>query len=90
MEYLNVDSIQFTHHPLWWHTAGKIETPTGYGNKLTTPYKVLYKGRLRRVYASCFSNVSTMYILVKKIKYIIRDSAAILPNNGVAVTQKED
>ena len=39
----------------------------GYGPKIPTRYKVLYKGYWRRVYSACFSNCSTEYICVKGV-----------------------
>jgi len=38
---------------------------TGYGSKLMTSWKVKYNNRLYRVYAICFSNTATYYILSK-------------------------
>lgn len=40
---------------------------TGYGSKIPTCYKVNYFGKWLRVYAKCFSNVSTMYIKSNRI-----------------------
>jgi len=51
------------YSPLWWHEQGRMQTATGYGKKLTTPYKVEHNGRLYRVYCACFSNSGTLYIL---------------------------
>lgn len=50
--------------PLWWHRGGLQQTATGYGSKLTTPYKIPYNGRLYRIYAICYSNVASHYITV--------------------------
>lgn len=36
---------------------------TGYGNKLQTRYKLKHKNKLKRVYAICYSNVASHYIL---------------------------
>lgn len=57
--------------PLWWHTRGLRQTTSGYGKKLTTPYKVHHNGKLRRVYCSCFSNVGTLYIMQGKEKLTV-------------------
>ena len=51
------------YYPLWWHEQHRQQTATGYGSKLTTPYKVKYNGRLYRVYCRCYSNVGSLYIL---------------------------
>ena len=59
--------------PLWWHEQGLTQTATGYGAKLTTRRKIRYKGRLRRVYATCFSNVASCWIQVKGEKIYFWD-----------------
>lgn len=57
--------------PLWFHTRGLMQTATGYGSKLKTPYKVRHNGKLKRVYYACYSNVSALYILQGKEKLTI-------------------
>jgi len=54
---------QLVYKPLWWHERGLQQTASGYGRKLTTPYKVEHNGRLYRVYCVCFSNSGSLYIL---------------------------
>ena len=54
---------QLIYSPLWWHERGLQQTASGYGRKLTTPYKVEHNGRLYRVYCICFSNSGSLYIL---------------------------
>jgi hypothetical protein len=51
--------------------APKSPSRTGYGSKLPTQYRIHYKGRWRRVYAICFSNVATFYIPDGKDKLIV-------------------
>ena len=58
--------------PLDWQVQGRQQTTSGYGNKLVTPYKVHYQGRMRRVYAICHSNVASLYILVKGERLYLR------------------
>lgn len=43
-------------------------TVNGYGSKIPSRYKVLYKNRWYRVYSKCFSNVSCEYIIAGGIK----------------------
>ena len=45
-----------------WQKLGRLETASGYGMRLTTPYKVWFKNRWRRVYCAQFSNIGTTYI----------------------------
>lgn len=53
------------HQPLDWQVAGLQQTATGYGAKLATGWTLLYEGCRRRVYAACYSDAATHYILVK-------------------------
>lgn len=63
------------YHPLWWHEQGLQQTATGYGRKLTTPYKVEHNGRLYRVYGRCYSNVFSLYILPGGKPLYLRDTS---------------
>jgi hypothetical protein len=71
--------LDLIYQPLDWQVAGRQQTATGYGLKLTTPYMVLVGDRAyargwRRVYASCVSNVASMWVLIRGQKYHLRDS----------------
>ena len=44
---------------------------TGYGKKLSTDYKIMFEGRVYRVYCSIYSNAGTCYIITKGQKIII-------------------
>ena len=57
--------MKVLYRPLEWHLKGLQQTATGYGKKLTTPYKAEYNGKLYRVYCCCFSNNGTLYIQSK-------------------------
>jgi hypothetical protein len=57
--------------PLCWHLEGLRQTASGYGYKLTTRKKYMYKGRAYRVYVSQFSNAGTAYILVRGVRIIL-------------------
>lgn len=48
--------------PLWWQSKNLQQTASGYGRRLTTPYKVEVNGKWRRVYCCCYSNNGTLYI----------------------------
>ena len=56
---------EFQYVPTAWQKLGLHETATGYGRRLTTGYKVQYAGKMRRVYAVCISNVSSLFVIVK-------------------------
>lgn len=47
---------------LAWQKAGLMETATGYGLHLTSPYVVQWAGRWRRVYVCQMGNAGTAYI----------------------------
>jgi hypothetical protein len=47
---------------LWWQEKGLSFTPSGYGRRIPTRYKVQVGGRWRRVYCCIFSNSGTCYI----------------------------
>lgn len=38
---------------------------TGFGRKLTTRYKLKHDSRMYRVYAHCFSNCASYYVVIK-------------------------
>lgn len=61
---LKVDGVQTpaARRPLWWHTAGKTYTTTGYGKRIPTELVVRVNKRWRRVYCCVFSNSGTLYI----------------------------
>ena len=68
----NIGQEDLVAYPLDWQKRGLQETASGYGKKLTTRYKVKYQGRMRRVYAVCYSNVASYYIFVKGEKLYLR------------------
>jgi hypothetical protein len=47
-----------------WQMQGLQETRSGYGGRLTSPYKIKLPAPKiwRRVYAICYSNAGTLYI----------------------------
>lgn len=57
--------------PTWYHERGLMQTATGYGSKLVTPYKLKLGRRKYRVYSVCYSNCSTEYILFLGKRLII-------------------
>lgn len=65
--------VTLEDHPLWWHEQGLHQTASGYGQRLTTRYKIRHNGRLYRVYATCISNVSSLWIISLGVKLHIAD-----------------
>jgi hypothetical protein len=73
VKYLN-PPYTVTRKLLWWQKRGLQQTATGYGSKLTTAYMLTAPGdRPRRVYAICYSNVASYYVLVKCEVLYLRD-----------------
>lgn len=64
-----------TIEKLWWQKQGLQQTATGYGRKLTTEYMLHVPDSPRpyRVYAVCFSNVASFYILRKGEMLFLHD-----------------
>jgi len=63
--------LDFIDAPMWYHTRGLIQTVTGYGKKLNTGKKALIANREYRVYATCYSNVASLYIIIKGVKIYV-------------------
>jgi hypothetical protein len=68
---MNIAQSEIIERPLPWQERHQQQTASGYGMKLTTRYLAPCLGRLRRVYAICYSNVSSLYVLVKGHKVFI-------------------
>jgi len=61
------------HKPLPWQVAGLQQTSSGYGARLASSYCVrLQDGRVRRVYVTCLSNAGTSWIVLNKLRRIVR------------------
>lgn len=60
----NGQPVPTRYVPLWWHTAGRQYTASGYGRRIPTPHMVQIPGspRWRRVYCCVFSNAGTCYV----------------------------
>lgn len=48
-----------------WMRRGLQQTATGYGRRLNTGRKISYCGRAYRLYATCFSNVASIWFTVR-------------------------
>lgn len=55
-------SVECKEKPLWFHDKGLMQTASGYGKRLVTPYMVRFNDKWRRVYCCVFSNSGTCYI----------------------------
>lgn len=52
---------ELVHAPLAWQKQGLQQTASGYGPKLTSPYKINFNGKLYRVYITHFSNAGSSW-----------------------------
>ena len=66
MAYIPVKKDELREKLLWFHKKNLMQTATGYGKNLKTPYMYRYNNRLHRVYYHCFSNAGTAYIKTSK------------------------
>ena len=75
IQYLKDDKIQaVTIKELWWQKRGLMFTATGYGSKIPTSYMIkLSDGITRRIYCCIFSNVGSIYVLIKGVKIYLHD-----------------
>jgi hypothetical protein len=75
MEYATV--LKHTKSSLAWQRAGLQQTATGYGSKLTTEHMVKVEGGRdvwRRVYAICYSNAASFFVMLDYKRVFVRDS----------------
>jgi len=61
--YVYATKSELIERQTWWQEEGLMQTASGYGNRLLTSWMIRDNGRLKRIYAICYSNVSTLYIL---------------------------
>ncbi len=54
-----------------WMKQGLQQTASGYGRRLNTGRKIHYCGRLYRLYATCYSNVASVWFTVKGVKIYV-------------------
>ncbi len=84
MDYIKATSNDFIKNPTPTHlhrnSWGGFANPKalgmdamGYGNKIRTIYKVEHEGKLFRVFATCFSNCASHWIMTKGKKLFVRD-----------------
>lgn len=54
-----------------WMKRGLQETASGYGRRLNTGRKISFNGREYRLYATCYSNVASVWFTVKGRKIFV-------------------
>jgi hypothetical protein len=81
--YYYLNEAPLLHEPLWWHTAGLTQTATGYGKKITTPYKVPIGKRKYRVYLTQHSNAGTLWITYKGTCFVLGTVEHVVTCQGI-------
>jgi hypothetical protein len=64
--------LEFKEELLWWQKEGLSFTSSGFGRRIPTTKKVLYRKRWYRVYCHIFSNVGSCYIESNRCNLYIR------------------
>lgn len=62
---------ELVNDPPAWMKQGLQETASGYGRKLNTGHKINFCGKLYRLYATCFSNVASVWFVTKGRKIFV-------------------
>jgi hypothetical protein len=57
--------------PLPWQTAGLSQTASGYGAKLTSTRKILFKGRAYRLYVTQYANAGSTWFVARGRKIFV-------------------
>jgi hypothetical protein len=81
-----------TIEQLWWQNQGLQQTATGYGRKLTTEYMLHLPDSKRpyRVYAVCFSNCASFYILRRGERLFLHDYELEEARDLARVSEQEE
>lgn len=69
-----IDNGKLENFPLSWQKTGYHQTKSGYGAKLTTPFKTRYNGKLYRVYCRCYGNAGTLYVISNGKQLILNNT----------------
>ena len=71
IKYIKYDKKDLINQPLPWQIQGLQQTASGYGSKLTTSRMLRIGKRLYRIYAICYGNAASAYIIMKKERYFL-------------------
>lgn len=74
--------------PLWWHTAGRSYTASGYGRRIPTTRMIQLPGSpvWRRVYVCCFSNSGTAYVEDTRSPKRVRPGGTVARYEWIVIT----
>ena len=59
------DRADLLDEPLDWQKQGLQQTASGYGKKLTMPYKILFNAKKYRLYCTQYSNAGSVWFIAK-------------------------
>lgn len=68
---LHLEDLETKHSPLWWQTAGKSYTASGYGRKIPASTMVRIQKHWRRVYVTIYGNAGTAWIVLNGERQIV-------------------
>lgn len=59
------DREDLIYAPLEWQKRGLQQTASGYGRKLTNPYRISFNGKEYRLYTTIYSNTGSTWFQVR-------------------------
>jgi hypothetical protein len=62
---------ELLYDPLDWQKRGLQQTATGYGAKLTSPYKINFEDKLYRLYVTQYGNAGSTWFRVRGRKIFV-------------------
>ena len=84
------ETFNIFSNALQWQRRGLMYTSTGFGSKIPTQYKIrlISNNRAYRLYAHCYSNCASYYIVKNGIKHWIAEHRfpESMPVDGTAIT----
>ncbi|HNC58661.1 MAG TPA: hypothetical protein PLP33_24760 [Leptospiraceae bacterium] len=70
-DYSGGKSEDLVYDPLEWQKQGLQQTASGYGMKLTMPWKIHFNGKLYRLYCTHISNAGSVWFVSKGKKIFV-------------------
>jgi hypothetical protein len=68
---LYADKKDLIYAPLWYHERGLQQTASGYGAKLVSSYKIMFNGKIYRIYTTCYGNSGSSWFIAKGRKIYV-------------------
>jgi len=71
MDRIEISANLLIHDETEWQKRGLSQTASGYGAKLMTRWKVMHKGKFRRIYAINYGNSGSTFIILDKKRVFV-------------------